>query len=427
MASPTELAQLVHTASQMAQAGRMADAERVWGEVQKLDPRNARALFSLGFHALQRGDADAAVRMLTAACQEAPHDLLARMTLAAAQRARGDAEAERAAIEAALAADAYFLPALLAKAGWYERFGSAATAAVTYRNCLQIAPPQAHWPPALRPQLERAAAVVAQYCSAYDEYLADKLVTLQATLSGLAAERWREAVSIMAGKSRPYNVDCNQLHVPRLPALCFYDDSYFPWKSGLEAKTDVIRAELQAALQAARAEFSPYIGYNPGEPVNQWGELNHSDRWSVLSLWKGGQRVEANIARCPETALALEQVDKAEIGGLCPNAMFSALAPRTQIPPHHGETNARLVAHLPLIVPENCSFRAGFEVREWTVGKVFAFDDTLEHEARNDSDQLRVVLIFDVWNPLLAPAEREMVQAMTAAAREFSAVYRPGG
>jgi hypothetical protein len=34
---------------------------------------------------------------------------------------------------------------------------------------------------------------------------------------------------------------------------------------------------------------------------------------------------------------------------------------------------------------------------------------------------LRVVLIFDVWNPLLAPEEREMVRAMTAAARAYKA------
>jgi aspartate beta-hydroxylase len=422
---PGQVAQLIQAANQLAQSGRMAEAERVWVEVRKHEPRNPRALFSLGFHALQRGDMAAAVQLLTEACQEAPGDLLARMTLVAAHRATGDSDAERVAIEAALAVDAYCLPALLAKAGWFDRHGSRATAATTYRHCLQIAPPSTHWPVGLRPQLERARDVVAHYCSAYDEFLTEKIVKLHSALSGLAAERWREAVSIMSGKTKPYNVDCNQLHVPRLPALCFYDSTYFPWKTQLEAQTGVIREELEAALQADRDKFSPYIGYNPGEPVNQWGELNHSDRWSVLALWRGGERVEENVQRCPQTALALEQVDKAEIGGLCPNAMFSALAPHTHIPPHHGETNARLVAHLPLIVPEKCSFRAGFEVREWTVGEVFAFDDTLEHEARNDSDELRVVLIFDVWNPLLVPAEREMVKAMTAAAREFSAVYHP--
>jgi aspartyl/asparaginyl beta-hydroxylase (cupin superfamily) len=100
--------------------------------------------------------------------------------------------------------------------------------------------------------------------------------------------------------------------------------------------------------------------------------------------------------------------------------MFSALAPHTQIPPHHGETNARIVVHLPLVVPEGCRYRVGFDECEWEVGKILAFDDTLEHEARNDSDQLRVVMIFDVWNPLLAAAERDLVKAMTLAARLYA-------
>jgi aspartyl/asparaginyl beta-hydroxylase (cupin superfamily) len=53
------------------------------------------------------------------------------------------------------------------------------------------------------------------------------------------------------------------------------------------------------------------------------------------------------------------------------------------------------------------------------------FDDTIEHEARNDSDEPRVVLIFDLWNPLLLPAERELVTTMTAAARAFASTPRP--
>jgi aspartate beta-hydroxylase len=110
----------------------------------------------------------------------------------------------------------------------------------------------------------------------------------------------------------------------------------------------------------------------------------------------------------------------ADIGGLCPNAMFSVLAPHTHIPPHHGETNARLVAHLPLIVPQGCRYRVGFEERQWTPGETLIFDDSIEHEARNDSDEIRVVLIFDVWNPLLEPAEQDMVRAMSRAAREFA-------
>ncbi len=101
--------------------------------------------------------------------------------------------------------------------------------------------------------------------------------------------------------------------------------------------------------------------------------------------------------------------------------MFSALQPQTRIPPHTGETNARLVAHLPLVVPERCAFRVGYDWRQWEEGKVFVFDDSIEHEARNDSDQLRVVLIFDVWNPLLSLAERGVVEALALAMQEFRA------
>ena len=97
--------------------------------------------------------------------------------------------------------------------------------------------------------------------------------------------------------------------------------------------------------------------------------------------------------------------------------MFSLLAPRTRIPPHTGVANTRLVCHLPLIVPERCWFRVGAETREWEVGKAFVFDDTIEHEAANDSDRLRVVFIFDVWHPGLSEAERDTVAAIMAGAR----------
>ncbi|MGH8284814.1 MAG: aspartyl/asparaginyl beta-hydroxylase domain-containing protein [Steroidobacteraceae bacterium] len=413
------MSQLVQAAGQLASAGRWQEAERVWLEVRKLEPRNPKALFSLGVHALQRGDLAGAHDLLRAARAVAPTDLLVLLTLSTACRERGDKDGEREAIEAALAVDPYFLPALLAKAGWLERFGSAPSAATMYANALKIAPPELHWPAELRLQLEHARGVADRHCAALNDHLTKKLAGLQSKLPPHVASRWREAAAIMAGRSKPFRSESNQLHVPRLPAIPFFDRAEFPYLQALEAKTDVIRAELIAALEMDRDRFSPYIAYNPGEPVNQWRELNHSLRWSAFHLWRGGAPVHENLERCPETAKALAALPLVEIGGLCPNAMFSALAPKTRIPPHHGETNARLVAHLPLVVPDGCVFRVGFEERRWSVGEVLVFDDTIEHEARNDSDELRVVLIFDLWNPLLEPAEREMVKAMTVATREF--------
>jgi aspartyl/asparaginyl beta-hydroxylase (cupin superfamily) len=417
----SSITDLIRAAGQSANAGRWQEAERLWHEVRKIDPRNPQALFSLGVHAMQRGDAKGALELLRVAREVSPKDLLVLLTLGSACRARGDREGEREAIESALAIDPYYLPALLVRASWIERFGHAAAAATTYANALKVAPPETHWPAALRPQLEHARNVVAKHAEAFHAFLTSRLASLQQELPTSVAERWREAVSIRSGRTRPYLSDSNQLYVPRLPAIPFYDRSEFPWASELEAKTEVIREELRALLVAERDRFSPYIAYRPGDPVNQWQELNHSQRWSAYHLWRGGTPVRENLDRCPETSKALATLPLAEIGGLCPNAMFSALAPKTKIPPHHGETNARLVVHLPLIVPPDCHYRVGFEERQWKVGEILVFDDTLEHEARNDSDELRVILIFDVWNPLLTPAEREMVTAMAAASREFFA------
>jgi len=67
-------------------------------------------------------------------------------------------------------------------------------------------------------------------------------------------------------------------------------------------------------------------------------------------------------------------------------------------------------------VPPGCGFRVGGETREWRVGQALAFDDTIEHEAWNNSDQLRAVLILDVWNPHITEAERELIRRFYVAA-----------
>jgi aspartate beta-hydroxylase len=417
MTAQTE--QLVEQASQLAASGRWAEAEQVWLEVRKREPQHPRALFSLGVHALQRGDGAVARELLSAARALMPRDLLVLMTLCAACQSLGDAAGEREAIEAALVVDAYFLPALLAKGRWLERFGTRVGAATMFANALKVAPPEPQWPTNLRPHLEHALDFAARFSDELDASLARALEQRLSSLPPSLAERWREAASIASGKTKAHHAVANQLCVPRLPAIPFFERVQFPFLESLEAKTDVIRAELERALAKDRDQFVPYIQYAPGQPVNQWHELNHSLRWSTLHLWRNGKAVEENLARCPETAHALAALPLADIEGLCPNAMFSALAPRSSIPPHNGETNARVIAHLPLIVPEGCSYRVGYEWRRWRVGETLIFDDTIEHEARNDSDELRVVLIFDLWNPLLGDAERELARTLAAAVRTF--------
>lgn len=414
-----EIVQLVKQAEAAANSGRWDVAEKLWADVRRRDPNNPRAAFSLGIHAMQRRDFANASMLIEQAHNAAPRDPFILLTLSKARRENGDSEGEGQAIEQVLAIDPYYLPALLAKANRLERLGNAPTAAMFYRNAIKVAGPEGMWPDVLRQQLTHAQDISRKVSVQQRAHLDAALASVTAGMPADQAERWREAASIMSGATEPYRQHANQLYVPRLPAIPFYDRKLFPWAEALEAKTDVIREELRAALAAEKKDFTPYINLRPGQPVDQWAKLNHSASWSHYGLWRNGQPVEAHLAKCPETRKALEAVDMAEIGGLCPNAMFSALAPHTEIPPHTGETNARLVVHLPLIVPEKCTYRVGYEHRTWKEGELLIFDDTIEHMARNDSDQLRVVLIFDVWNPLLAPAERDAVRALATAARSF--------
>jgi aspartyl/asparaginyl beta-hydroxylase (cupin superfamily) len=146
--------------------------------------------------------------------------------------------------------------------------------------------------------------------------------------------------------------------------------------------------------------------------MRQWKELNHNPKWTAIHLLQNGRRIEQNARHCPCTLEAISHMDQPDVPGASPNAMFSMLAPRTRIPPHTGVANTRLVCHLPLIVPGNCGFRVGDTTREWNVGEAFVFDDTIEHEAWNDSDELRVVLIIDLWAPALSSGDRRTVAAV---------------
>jgi aspartyl/asparaginyl beta-hydroxylase (cupin superfamily) len=411
--------ELLRAAREAEAAGDAATARRFYVQVTEAARDDGEARMALARLELADGSADAALVWLApldplrVATSRQPDVYLLR---AAALRLLGRREEEEQALSGALAADPYCWPALLQKAQLLELTGQHKAAALMYRDVLRISPPAEYRPEDFRQALEHAERVVAMYGEALE------LTLLQAvgSLPGMS-QRWREAVSIMAGRSKPYHSVCNQLTVPRLPAQPFFRREMFEWVPAFEQYAPAIRAEMIAALGDAGDDFVPYVQYNPGEPVNQWAELNHSRTWTAFHLYRAGKPVPENLERCPKTAEALRLVDQVHLAGTCPNAMFSVLQPKAHIPPHHGESNARLVAHLPLVVPDNCLFRVGYDNRRWVEGEVLMFDDTIEHEAWNDSDEVRVVLIFDVWHPLLSAQERLIVQRMAEAERAFRA------
>jgi aspartyl/asparaginyl beta-hydroxylase (cupin superfamily) len=368
---------------------------------------------------LKRGATQSALAMLNDLEQQEPADPQIKLDIALALRLQGNLAAALAALDAALAIDPYFFLALLSKGSVLEEMGKSRVAAQVYRNALRIAPRPENTPAAFEEPMGHARRIVEEDAREKAEYLRERLGDVRARFAHERLERVDECADIMAGTKRTYNAEPVQMHVPRLPAIPFFDRGHFPWLEQLEAETEAIREELSVLLAKGLPGFAPYVDFEPGTPENQFKELNHSDRWSSLWLWRDGKRQESAMTRCPHTAGVLEQLPLADQPGFAPTALFSALAPHTRIPPHTGSTNARLVVHLPLILPGPAGFRVGNECREWRIGEAWAFDDTIEHEAWNDSDATRVILIFDIWNPLLSAAEREMICVLLAANQEW--------
>jgi aspartyl/asparaginyl beta-hydroxylase (cupin superfamily) len=372
--------------------------------------------------ALRAGAFEEAEAILIEAVGQTPDAPELHLNLAAARRARGDTEGAMTAVDAALRRAPRHFHALLMRASLLDAKGDRRAAGAASGLAVSMAPPSELLDPATRRALERAQTLAKHH----QEALAAELDALTGAWRG-AGLRQTPRVGLfldrLTGRRAVYRQQPVLYEFPELPSIEFYDPELFPWIPALDAAApEIIREFLQVASGADRTElnegFEPYIQYPDTAPLDQWAELNRSPQWSAFHLYKSGQPIAANMARCPKTVAALGRVGQPVMAIRAPNAMYSLLKPRTRIPPHTGVTNTRLVAHLPLLVPERCGFRVGSETRPWTVGRTWVFDDTIEHEAWNDSDQLRGVLIFDIWSPFLSESERLcVVQVMDALSR----------
>jgi aspartyl/asparaginyl beta-hydroxylase (cupin superfamily) len=404
---------------------RLDEAAAAWQDVLKLAPDQPQALLHLGQHHIFRKQPAEALALLERAERVDAKNPVVPLNVSFAHRLAGDAKKEMAALIRSLSIDPYFFPALLAKAMLFERTGDRRQAAQIFKDVLTIAPPSDQLTPELHQALDHARKAVNENAAALDKHLKSRLDPIRARHRGAPLERFDECKEISLGRAKAYTQQPTLLLMPRLPAIPFYDNADFPWLKRLEDATDIIRGELTALIAQDAGAFAPYVDHPEGSPLNQWAGLNRSMRWNALFLWKDGVRIEEQCRRCPRTAALLADSDMADIAGYAPTAFFSVLQPHTEIPPHTGVTNARLIAHVPLIVPQRCRFRVGNVTREWRPGEAWVFDDTIEHAAWNDSDEIRIILILDVWNPLLSAAERDMVGALLAATRSYYGEIAP--
>lgn len=208
---------------------------------------------------------------------------------------------------------------------------------------------------------------------------------------------------------------------PQIPLSFFYsgtqycefaDTDDFAWKQAIADNFETIRQEAMGLL-ANKNSFSAYVKSQSERPQGDVHGLLDNDEWSTLYLWENGGPVADVVSKCPITYKVItDNVPLCRITSRAPSIMFSLLRAGAKIPPHTGMLNTRFICHLPLFVPDKCGFRVGRETREWHEGELMVFDDTVEHEAWNNSDQDRLVLIFDIWRPEITQNEQKQIEAL---------------
>lgn len=381
--------------------------------MQTLDPELEQRVSAADRALGERNTAEARAILETIAAEEPQHPAFWQR-LATVRQLSGAPALAVAAIDKALEFAPLDFLNLLMRARILDQMGHQDAGEAYGRALAQRRPDPL--PPAMAAAISRAESAWAAHQHDLEQRLGAALEAKAIDLTPTERSRAARLASNITRRTRLYHSEATHFQYPGLREVEFHDRALFPWLDRLESMTDAIATELDQVANAADAALVPYVQYDASEPLAQWRELNHNRDWTAIHLIQRGTRVASNVAHCPQTMAFLGDVAQPWIGGCGANAMFSLLAPRTAIPPHVGVANFRLLCHLPLIIPGKCWFRVGEEVRDWERGKAWVFDDSIEHEAVNETDHLRVIMIFDIWHPDLSPAEQAAISSMVSAA-----------
>ena len=382
-------------------------------------PTNPQQLLGEAILALRATRAETAILLARQALEMGLDDTTVWGVIALASRNMGDYEATHEAADRAIGHDTNNARAHVAKGDAFFAQNKPRAAAAFYQRALAINPLHEEMVQEIRVEFLRAQTRLQDLQTAFSEHMTGAVQSLLDE-TDRCTPRMQGTIDLLLGKRRLYYPEPRHIMVPDLPIHEFYPRDHFPWLEQLESNTSIILDELNALITHGTS-FDPYLTKSNERPVFDTHGMAGNDDWGAFYLWKNGEAILENQALCPETTKAMNALPLVFSGERCPNILFSRLKAGATIPPHNGMINSRLIGHLPLIIPDDCSFRVGNQTRPWILGEAFLFDDTIEHEAWNHSSEDRFVLIFEVWKPELNEAEQALITRMLTAVDSYGA------
>ena len=426
----SEQTELRANARRAVEDGRLDVAEAAFLALLKQIPDDLESLNFVAMLAMSRQQLPMARELLERARDAAPNDGTTGKNLGVVLLHAGEHETAEHLLLDTLSGDPDFFVARLYLGLALERQNRVREASVHYFKAIGTAQGQGFWtsprttPPGLRASVEHAIRFTR---TIRRQLLGAVLAPMHTRFGREAMKRVDRCLAAYLGEINCPPPDARQkpgfMYFPDLPTEPFLPRQAFPWYEALEAKTPALREEL-VGLLGARPQLEPFLGEPPPGMRSSYlggGDDTATPRWDGFFFYRHGRRYDENCRRSPKTVAALESTSMVHIRDHAPEALFSVLGPGSHILPHHGVTNTRVVTHLPLIVPGQCTLRVADQRHDWQEGCCVTFDDTFEHEAWNNSERTRVILLFDVWNPHLTEVERIAVTELVAAIGDLSA------
>lgn len=424
-----DLASRRRDARALAEGGRIDEAEQAFGRLLRDAPDDVDALNFLALCAHGRGRGDAALNLLERARNAHADDAVTLGNLGVLYRECGRLDEASDAFACALRSNPQAFLSRLRLGETLEALGRGADALPMYFGAIVAAQLRGTWldeattPPPVRALVRYAMRRVAGGRRALFHGLLDPL---RERHGAAALARVEKGLAMYLG-DRPARYEHERqrpkfLYVPDLPSPRWFERDLFPWYAAIEAATPAIREEMRAVLAEARG-IEPFLGDvdDPRLLHEQLRGERGRPAWDAFFFYRHGARHDENAYRCPRTAAVLDAAPLCRIREHAPEVCYSVLSPGTHILPHHGVTNARVVTHLPLQVPEgDLALNVGGEARHWEEGRCFSFDDTWEHEAWNRSGETRVVMLLDAWNPYLTETERAALTDLIGTIGDFN-------
>lgn len=165
-------------------------------------------------------------------------------------------------------------------------------------------------------------------------------------------------------------------------ACNFFSPEKFDWAKHIISNYDPIKNELLEYLKEHKLE-----SYFNGSMVEK------KNTWKTVSIKTWSINLYSNQNKFPQTTKIINSHSQIV------SASFNLLQANSKIKPHNGDTNAIFRCHLGLIIPKEtsqCGFSVSGETKQWEEGKMLIFVDAMHHEAYNNSNEDRIIFLFDV-------------------------------